>query len=414
MTTVRRTASGAPAPDSFPRWFLLGAAALVLFSLASVGLVRLTGNGPDQRRAAEPSTVERPLRFEDRPDGSIAVVDGRTGALVSILVELTRDPLPPKVPAPRQRTPDSLDHGEGRLGPADVGGPCPKADDGGRVPDNEAEPRIGEVREEVEAARAGQGLGLEAGAGVHPRLVDLNGGPVEPRTHRAAEDRCGAGESEAARPSAMRPVEGQGEGRRGVGVQVREREFQRDRQCGPPRQCAEGHQGRLPLQAGPALGGRPGGGREGGRHPARRGPPPCSAERPEAARAGSEQRRGSAALRDEAAGAASLSSPGLRGGIPARGEAGTAPAQAQVEASACGPANGDSWQAAAMAGVLEPVLPGATLGGPPEAPPEQPQDVEGGGGVPSGGKLPPFFPVGGEPPTAARVMAAPLEDRPVV
>lgn len=83
MTTVRRTASGAPAPDSFPRWFLLGAAALVLFSLASVGLVRLTGNGPDQRRAAEPSTVERPLRFEDRPDGSIAVVDGRTGTLVA-------------------------------------------------------------------------------------------------------------------------------------------------------------------------------------------------------------------------------------------------------------------------------------------------------------------------------------------
>ena len=83
MTTVRRTVSGAPAPDSFPRWFLLGAAALVLVSLASVGLVRLTGNGPDQRRAAEPSTVERTLRFEDRPDGSIAVVDGRTGALVA-------------------------------------------------------------------------------------------------------------------------------------------------------------------------------------------------------------------------------------------------------------------------------------------------------------------------------------------
>jgi putative photosynthetic complex assembly protein len=83
MNTVHRTASGAPAPDSFPRWFLLSAAALVLFTLASVGLVRLTGNGPDQRRAAEPSTSQRALRFEDRPDGSIAVVDGRTGALVA-------------------------------------------------------------------------------------------------------------------------------------------------------------------------------------------------------------------------------------------------------------------------------------------------------------------------------------------
>ena len=38
MTTVRQTAAGAPAPDSFPRWFLLGAAALVLFSLAILAL----------------------------------------------------------------------------------------------------------------------------------------------------------------------------------------------------------------------------------------------------------------------------------------------------------------------------------------------------------------------------------------
>ncbi len=83
MTAIRRSASGEPQADSFPRWFLMGAAALVLFSLASVGLVRLTGNGPDQRRAAEPSSMERPLRFEDRPDGSIAVVDGRTGQLVA-------------------------------------------------------------------------------------------------------------------------------------------------------------------------------------------------------------------------------------------------------------------------------------------------------------------------------------------
>ena len=83
MTALPPSTIDTPAPDSFPRWFLIGAAALVLFSLASVGLVRLTGNGPDQRRAAEPSTVQRPLRFEDRPDGSIAVVDGRTGQLVA-------------------------------------------------------------------------------------------------------------------------------------------------------------------------------------------------------------------------------------------------------------------------------------------------------------------------------------------
>jgi hypothetical protein len=60
--------SAALAPDSFPRWFLYGAAGLILFSLASVALVRITGNGPDQRPA--PATVERALRFEDRPDGT--------------------------------------------------------------------------------------------------------------------------------------------------------------------------------------------------------------------------------------------------------------------------------------------------------------------------------------------------------
>ncbi len=71
----------APRPDSFPRWFLVGAGGLILFSLLSVGLVRLTGNGPDQRAA--PAAMERALRFEDRPDGSIAVLDGRTGAQVT-------------------------------------------------------------------------------------------------------------------------------------------------------------------------------------------------------------------------------------------------------------------------------------------------------------------------------------------
>jgi putative photosynthetic complex assembly protein len=55
--------------------------AVLLFSLVSVGLVRITGNGPDQGAAA--GKEERPLRFEDRPDGSIAVIDGRSGQLLS-------------------------------------------------------------------------------------------------------------------------------------------------------------------------------------------------------------------------------------------------------------------------------------------------------------------------------------------
>jgi len=62
---------------------LFCAGGLIAFSLISVGLVRITGNGPDQRMAA--STVERSLRFEDRSDGGVSVVDGRNGALLTVL-----------------------------------------------------------------------------------------------------------------------------------------------------------------------------------------------------------------------------------------------------------------------------------------------------------------------------------------
>jgi putative photosynthetic complex assembly protein len=75
------TAKPALAPDSFPRWVLYCAGAVLLFTLASVALVRITGNGPDQRAAA--ASAERALRFEDRPDGSIAVIDGVTGSLLT-------------------------------------------------------------------------------------------------------------------------------------------------------------------------------------------------------------------------------------------------------------------------------------------------------------------------------------------
>lgn len=70
-------------PDSFPRWVLYCAGGLIVFSLLSVGLVRITGNGPDQRKAA--STVERSLRFEDRTDGGVSVIDGANGALLTVL-----------------------------------------------------------------------------------------------------------------------------------------------------------------------------------------------------------------------------------------------------------------------------------------------------------------------------------------
>jgi putative photosynthetic complex assembly protein len=80
MNPARTAHSPALAPDSFPRWVLLCAGGVLLFSLVSVAIVRLTGNGPDQRAAA--ATSERALRFEDRPDGSVAIIDGNTGQLL--------------------------------------------------------------------------------------------------------------------------------------------------------------------------------------------------------------------------------------------------------------------------------------------------------------------------------------------
>lgn len=77
----RRPGPNSRSPDTFPRWFLWGAAGLIAFSLLSVALVRLTGGGPDQQPAS--AALERPLRFEDRPDGGIAVIDGRTGVLIT-------------------------------------------------------------------------------------------------------------------------------------------------------------------------------------------------------------------------------------------------------------------------------------------------------------------------------------------
>lgn len=74
-------AGASPAPDSFPRWFLLSAAGLIAFSLISVALVRITGNGPDQKAA--PASQQRELRFVDTQDGGIAVIDSATGAPVT-------------------------------------------------------------------------------------------------------------------------------------------------------------------------------------------------------------------------------------------------------------------------------------------------------------------------------------------
>lgn len=72
--------SARPAPPPVPRLPLLAAAGLLVISLVGVATVRWSGmsvHTPD----AEP-VATRLLRFEDRPDGSIAVIDGSSGRLL--------------------------------------------------------------------------------------------------------------------------------------------------------------------------------------------------------------------------------------------------------------------------------------------------------------------------------------------
>ena len=76
-------ATAAVAPDSFPRWILYFAAGIMAFSLISVGLIRITGNGPDQLAAAP--TVQRSLIFEDQKDGGVRVADGVSGQTLTVL-----------------------------------------------------------------------------------------------------------------------------------------------------------------------------------------------------------------------------------------------------------------------------------------------------------------------------------------
>jgi len=77
-------AAASVAADSFPRWILYFAAGIIVFSLTSVGLIRITGNGPDQRAAAP--TVQRSLVFQDQKDGGVRVADGVSGQTLTVLV----------------------------------------------------------------------------------------------------------------------------------------------------------------------------------------------------------------------------------------------------------------------------------------------------------------------------------------
>lgn len=66
--------------ELIPRRALLGAAGALGLCVAAVGALRLAGFSP--RQADAPSVAERRLRFVDRPDGGIDVIDDDSGAAV--------------------------------------------------------------------------------------------------------------------------------------------------------------------------------------------------------------------------------------------------------------------------------------------------------------------------------------------
>lgn len=70
--------------DPFPRGPLIGAAMLIVGALVAVTAVRVSGVGAVKVADAAAVTV-RDFRFEDRPDGSIAVIDPRENKLVEVV-----------------------------------------------------------------------------------------------------------------------------------------------------------------------------------------------------------------------------------------------------------------------------------------------------------------------------------------
>ncbi len=75
--------TAATASPAFPRRVVQAAVAMLAAVLLLIGGLRLTGWSP----AVEPGRVvgERSLRFSDRPDGSVAVMDADSGMLLSVM-----------------------------------------------------------------------------------------------------------------------------------------------------------------------------------------------------------------------------------------------------------------------------------------------------------------------------------------
>jgi len=63
--------------ERFPKKLLIAAGAMIAITILSVSWSRIEQIGNEQSLASAP-IVERSLRFEDRADGGIAVLDGRS------------------------------------------------------------------------------------------------------------------------------------------------------------------------------------------------------------------------------------------------------------------------------------------------------------------------------------------------
>lgn len=68
---------------ALPRWALMLIGAVLLATLSAVAVVRL--GGTEIREPDAPAVKTRALRFEDQPDGSVAVIDHARGQVLAEL-----------------------------------------------------------------------------------------------------------------------------------------------------------------------------------------------------------------------------------------------------------------------------------------------------------------------------------------
>jgi putative photosynthetic complex assembly protein len=75
------SAPGSSSAPILPRWFITGAALLMVGALAGTAIARLSGASAQQIPDA-PVRLERQLKFEDTPTGHIHITDAETNQLI--------------------------------------------------------------------------------------------------------------------------------------------------------------------------------------------------------------------------------------------------------------------------------------------------------------------------------------------